>query len=311
MNLMALLQGIGAAPAEEGITVTSPRIPQREIQDDTRPAPQKKYMEELIPRKGMFGVKGTLRDIIGTLGDAFLVQSGNKAVYAPQREKEKLASALYDFTENPTEALERVAAIDPNAALELYQAVAIKQLRQDALDRQLAGDADKRYQQYAGLWNQYMGGATPETWGKIAPILRTLKKRGNLGDEFLVPDEYDEAFAQAAQRAGMKTNQQVSTSIQKEKAESLDEYRGQRLRQIDEAEEGRNDRFAKAEAGKNRRDDVSRTTLAAALIAKVRRGEKLTPGEQKALDRLLPENKKSRRAPPSLPPGFKMKPVKN
>ena len=55
-------------------------------------------------RKGMFGVKGTLRDILGTVGDAFLVQSGNNAVYGPQRDREKMGDALTGFTNSPEAA---------------------------------------------------------------------------------------------------------------------------------------------------------------------------------------------------------------
>lgn len=64
-------------------------------------------------RKGMFGVKGTLRDILGLVGDAFLIQSGNKAIYSPQREKEKLADAMAGATINPRAAQERAMGVDP------------------------------------------------------------------------------------------------------------------------------------------------------------------------------------------------------
>lgn len=73
------------------------------------------------PRKGAFGVKGTLRDVLGILGDAFLVQSGNKPVYSAVREKEKLSDAMAGFTKNPRAASERMAQVSPEAGRGMYE----------------------------------------------------------------------------------------------------------------------------------------------------------------------------------------------
>lgn len=74
------------------------------------------------PRKGAFGMKGTLRDVVGILGDAFLVQSGNKAVYGPRRDQERFADSLAGFTRDPGAAVERAMAtgIDNEAAYSIY-----------------------------------------------------------------------------------------------------------------------------------------------------------------------------------------------
>ena len=68
--------------------------------------------------KGAFGMKGTLRDIVGILGDAFLVQSGNKAIYQPQREKERLGDAMAGSSIDPIGARERAMGVDPAFATE-------------------------------------------------------------------------------------------------------------------------------------------------------------------------------------------------
>lgn len=76
--------------------------------------------QEASDRRGLFGTRGTVRDILGVLGDAFLVQSGNKAVYMPQREKEKIADAMAGFTKDPITASERTAGIDPDTGFGIY-----------------------------------------------------------------------------------------------------------------------------------------------------------------------------------------------
>lgn len=52
----------------------------------------------------------TLRTMLGTLGDAFLVQSGHQPVYQPQQEAMKVARAAAGFDVDPTAAAARIAA---------------------------------------------------------------------------------------------------------------------------------------------------------------------------------------------------------
>jgi hypothetical protein len=75
-------------------------------------------------RKGLFGTRGTLRDILGTLGDFFLVGGGGSPMYAPMREREKWADALQGMTAGPEAeraAFERAMRINPEATLNLMK----------------------------------------------------------------------------------------------------------------------------------------------------------------------------------------------
>lgn len=76
---------------------------------------------EAAQHKGMFGTKGVLRDVLGILGDSFLVQRGNKAIYRPQRDKEDAADAMAGFTQDPLAAAERMTGVDPAAAREMLK----------------------------------------------------------------------------------------------------------------------------------------------------------------------------------------------
>src|SRR3546814_8133018 len=78
--------------------------------------------ENLPEHKGMFGLKGTLRDVVGMLGDAFLVQSGNKAVYATQRQQEKAGDALLAMGPGQErDAIARVMQVDPAAGMKMFK----------------------------------------------------------------------------------------------------------------------------------------------------------------------------------------------
>lgn len=86
------------------------QIQPRYVLNDDRIAPRPEELDEIVPRKGMFGVKGTLRDVLGTLGDAFLVQSGRDTVYRPQRLREQMGDAMFGASDDPYQAAERLAS---------------------------------------------------------------------------------------------------------------------------------------------------------------------------------------------------------
>lgn len=121
----------GDAPSRE---VIDPRY----VMNDDRIAPTREELKEILPRRGMFGTKGTLRDILGTLGDAFLVQSGNKQIYAPQRQMEKAGDAMFGAAQDPLQAAERLAALghveEAQALIEQHQQDEYRQAQLSSLE---------------------------------------------------------------------------------------------------------------------------------------------------------------------------------
>lgn len=86
-------------------------------------------------RKGMFGIKGTFRDILGTLGDAFLMQGGADPVYRPRRQEEEKANALRSFFEEvggPGKRLNEAGYASD--AFGVYKDLATEQLKKGALE---------------------------------------------------------------------------------------------------------------------------------------------------------------------------------
>lgn len=201
--LMALLQsatinGVGVnpytpAPALEGapmlpqevepIEVTAPRQPGLSLPQlmNTKALGNAQKAAEIAPeRKGMFGVKGTLRDVLGILGDALLVGSGNKPVYFPGRQQEKIADAYAGFTgaggktpeeiaTNQQAALERLAATPGGAELAQkawndMQANQVRQAQAESLGSyrtdQLQSRNIEKFSKIAS--NMYSGAKTPE-----------------------------------------------------------------------------------------------------------------------------------------------------
>lgn len=111
-----------------------------------------KQTEEASDRRGMFGTRGTLRDILGVLGDAFLVQSGNNPMYAPTRRREQISDAQAGWTVDPVAAAERVGYYDPAMGQEILteaQNTELRRAQQESLQasRQSLSD-DRSFKQY-------------------------------------------------------------------------------------------------------------------------------------------------------------------
>ena len=97
-----------------------------------------KETEEASGRRGMFGMKGTLRDVIGILGDAFLIQSGKGPMYAPVRRREQISDAMAGFSVLPKAAAERVAHYDHEMGRQLLEQASQEELKKATLESTIA-----------------------------------------------------------------------------------------------------------------------------------------------------------------------------
>lgn len=160
-NLAALLQSVGGGVPEASVdpltgdiiangarstapvappptSVETSPVPVQNVTMVDRAAPTREQMQEVVPREGLFGVKGTLRDVLGLIGDSFLVQAGQDRIYDPARRQERFGDAMYGYASGNTReqraALERAALVDPAAAAELTQQ--FMQNEQNALEEE-------------------------------------------------------------------------------------------------------------------------------------------------------------------------------
>lgn len=65
------------------------------------------------------GFKGIASDVLGAIGDAFLVQGGANPVYGPRKQQQKIAQAAEGFDTDPESAIARVSKVDVNAGIAL------------------------------------------------------------------------------------------------------------------------------------------------------------------------------------------------
>lgn len=208
---------VSASQPDEGTRSLGNRSNIEEAQDALKNAPQ---------HKGAFGQKGTLRNIMGVLGDAFLTQAGEKSVYAPKRQEEQDSDALSGLTSDPRAAIERLSQTNPKAAQDLFEKFQTNQLGQQnaqALAAYRGDQSDMRHftktQKFGQMAAQMLSGAKDPTTA-VAILQKRAQALGiDLGDLGITPDMTPEEV-QAIATSGMTVNQQAMLPIRQQTADS-------------------------------------------------------------------------------------------
>lgn len=291
-DLITGMQTAGAVPtvpSDDIVVQGAPRMPpEREtIAPRSNPfenrgeAPTAEQMKkELLPRQGMFGTKGTLRDVIGVIGDTLLGGSGADLMYQPQREKEKQADALYGFTDDPMAAIERLAAQGhTKEALALYNQYQGDLQKNDeiAVRRQAAEaaqgtQAQKNYAVGARLLSQIDGAIAkyPAQAERLGQYREKIKEVYGIGDEYPDVTEEEVALAEALRMAGTPAQTQ----------ETLEQRQG--IEEMKEKGRMARDNPPQPRAAPN----PTAASMAAPLLKKLEEGGTLTPAQQEVLNRL-------------------------
>lgn len=200
-----------------------------------------KSLQGLPDHKGMFGVHGTLRDVLGTLGDAFLIQGGAKPIYAPVRQQERESDALVGLASNPQDTIGRLAGDgrDPAAAMTMRNQLVNQDIASERAQSTAASQggrlAIQKYQigskLYAQAANAYATATDPASKQRVLGLMAGIKQQYGLGDEFTDPASQADAQAaavagapqvvQAAQNAAeTHQNHQASQSTARQNADS-------------------------------------------------------------------------------------------
>lgn len=179
--------------------------------------------------RGMFGLHGTMRDVLGALGDAFLTQGGAHPVYAPRQQQEREANAMQHLQDNPMQAVQALSRVNPDAAREMYHnlirdnAYSAEQVSQEATRAQTTQDRAR------AAFSSLGGAANERTWPAIRARLQQMAVRNNIDiPAELLPEQYSDDVPEALIRFGTPPGTQMT-------ADNNVDYRTSRLAQIDAA----------------------------------------------------------------------------
>lgn len=254
--------------------------------------------DKKVQHKGMFGLKGTLRNVLGVLGDAFLVQSGNNPIYGPTRHRERMGDAFAGYTQAPRAAVERMGAVDPDFAEEMGKNVTAQEAARAAAEaaraKEIAERQAKGFGIVAGMMNAD-GLEETNNWAQMRPIIEKTLKTYGLEGVISVPETYDRNFARGLLTGAVSPDDQLDNTRADERNEVLgrqgDERVGIARQQAGisaqrAAEQARHNRAMEAKPRSGGSSNPTNASLAAPLLDKVRSGKRLTPAEDETLTRL-------------------------
>lgn len=92
----------------------------------------------------IIGAKGTLRNVLGTLGDAFLIQAGHQPIHGPQADREREGQAMAGFQDDPAAAANRMALTGSPGAVDDAQKMYTTYQQEQLKNAQLAANSDYR-----------------------------------------------------------------------------------------------------------------------------------------------------------------------
>jgi hypothetical protein len=176
--------------------------------------------------QGMFGVKGTLRDILGGLGDAFLLQAGGNPMYRQIRQQERLGDVMSSMGDNPLDTISKIGAIDPALGQKYYDEYSQSQDRKATI---AAAQQEESFKQ-EGVFRERVAAlvrnANPQTYG---PIVANMKERAKtLGLESVLedlPDTYDQGAVADWTLGSISPKDQIDLGLKQANADALSGYR--------------------------------------------------------------------------------------
>lgn len=238
-------------------------------------------LEDAPQRKGMFGVKGTLRDILGTVGDALLEGNGRNAVYRPGREREKVGDAMSGWTngvEAAKAAAERLTAMGrPEEARELLQQITNEELKRSQID---GLQASRESQAQDRKW-----GNVKDATNMIARIFADPRAQANPALAMAQAEVIARQAGVSLEELGLSQDmspEELGLYSRRDMTVNQQEMLPRRDRQLDQGDRRLN--ISQQNADRPRAGPRPAQPTEAGEISRIRgmvnRGEKLPPGDQ-------------------------------
>lgn len=174
--------------------------------------------------KGLFGVKGTLRDLLGMAGDFRANMEGRPGRYEQLRKQEQIGDAMRGFNEDPMTAIRRVFKADGKLGNEMLESY-----REQETKRLLA--EERRREQRLGILQSMAGTIKDEaTYNQLVPRLRSRAEKDGLLEDFnpFFGDKYDPNMVAAFRYGNFPVDKQEALNEQTRYHNMQDENADQR-----------------------------------------------------------------------------------
>lgn len=264
---------------------------------------------------GVFGLlppgaqHGTLRNVLGAIGDAFLLQGDKQPMYAQRMARQQIGDAMAGYETNPQAAIERVAATGAMGAPEMAD-----KMEQNYQNLKLHQDQLQQMQIYR---NQQLDVRNQNIFARLGPMAQGMvsaaKDQPDYAKRYSVLDQRAKAIDPNSSAAeafgipepddwsatpgyGMTSNQQAVDQAKAAQRTTSERDTDVNARsRVTAANIGANSHIQAATIGADRTTDAS---ILQGLIQKQNSGQQLTPSEQQTFAHLTQVNGRNRRGLP-------------
>lgn len=254
---MAQQIGYGDLPGAQPPVTAPPMMP-----SDAEPPP---VSEDIVVK----GFKPKKRSFLGLLGDMILLNQNHKGPFFADRVRNKnFGRAMEGFTQDPLEAIRRVAQIPgmEDEAWKMYGQLEDDKRQRAALDRQTGKDADSRLKGLAGL----AGVALANPKNREAAINRYNYMLDQYGlNQYALDPDVDDATLQSIYMGVIPPDKQEQQKIRERRADQGDRRLDIQERNVDSQIDRRN---AQTRQGAER-IAISRENVAARKSVKGKSGQ--------------------------------------
>lgn len=262
--------------------------------------------------KGIFGIKGRGRDILGLIGDAFLTQANKDPIYRPRRDREIMSDSLQGFADNPLSAIQRLNDMGfPAEAAKMHDQYQEQQVKMRETKVKENEYGDKVLSAGTAFLDPRVANA--ETWPAVRKRVQDYYAARGVTPPFELPEQYDENAIANIRAFGVPTKDQVDDAAmadyRKTRLEQIDTANRTRQQAVDSISGYREEQIENMDEDNNRGDEIANTPtptkVVGAALEKYSRGVTLSPTEQRLVDRHLngtPGKGKGGRSAPGIPP---------
>lgn len=237
---------VSAMLGRQGSASVAPQVPQEIVVEED---PFSSKYKEGIFNGGLFRLGSTGGNILGTIGDALLIGSGNEAIYHPRLREARINEALEDYQNDPERAFKNLTQVDANLAREAYEDYQTNQADRAESAAKVRSEEEEFVANTHARALAYLGAATPQSYPMLKERIDQFYAERGVTPMFNLPSEYDEEAISAVVRGGISPTDRA-------KIDEQNRYHDAVIAQDRREEFGRNFREAYGEINQNRREEM-------------------------------------------------------
>lgn len=173
--------------------------------------------------------------LLGQIGDAVLLMKGMKPIFRERTDNKNMESAMEGFQKDPEQAIRRMRRVDPETAWKMQEDYTRMKANEELAQQRAEARRAQGGQMIGGILSSIPNDKTAaDVYTKVLPTIRKMSEYYGY-DPSLLPDKYDPDEINAMTHQGLSAYQAKRLGQYGTEIENTQNYRGQRLKQMQQS----------------------------------------------------------------------------